>query len=100
MQGDFKGIISNITLGHLLFTDWTMYPLDFGHLLRDPELLASLPRENPSWLRWHRKKSRDLPFLAARLFVGAVPNYPHEDRKDSSSREEEFLPDTFVDPTS
>lgn len=88
MQGDFKGIVSNVTLNGTTLSNWTMYPLNIGQAANHPYLLKQLPREKTFTLK---KLKGKLPFSPARIFIGAQLPKPELSM--------EFMPDSFIDPT-
>ena len=87
MQGDFKGLVSNVTLAGVVLSSWTMYPIDLSRLAQRPEVLNYLPR--PTFF----SAKVDGPFMPARLFIGAVPYI------DSRMKGTDMMPDTFIDPS-
>ena len=92
MQGDFKGLVSNVTLAGVILSSWTMYPIDVGRLAKRPDVLNYLPR--PTHYPMKSKPKASGPFMPARLFIGAVPDI------GSPKEGEEMMPDTYIDPSS
>merc|ERR1719334_1843035 len=94
MEGDFKGIVSNVSLNGAILKDWTIYRLDFDLFVKRDRLLKMLPRESPSQLKAEREKAANLPFMSARLFIGEILADSRTEATD------DFMPDTFIDPSS
>ena len=94
MEGDFKGIVSNVSLNGAILKDWTIYRLDFDLFVKRDRLLKMLPRESPSQLKAEREKAANVPFMSARLFIGEILADSQTEATD------DFMPDTFIDPSS